>query len=103
MPVLTARRSALVAHEQAAGPVRRDPSGLHWFSQPCVTCAQTCVSVVRGLEGDLDVAADAVGCDCKVDRTAKFSRDEIANDADAVSAERGCHGGAADLAPCDRQ
>src|SRR5262249_58650330 len=82
----------------------RDLSGRHGFSRPCVTLAQACVSVARGLEGDLDVAADAAGCECKVDRTAELLRDEIANDADAVSAVgRSCNGGAPDLAPCDRQ
>src|SRR5262249_34799321 len=89
---------------QSASQVCRDPSGRHSFSRQCVTLAQACVSVARGLEGDLDVAADAAGCECKGDRTAELLRDEIANDADAVSAVgRSCNGGAANLAPCDRQ
>src|SRR6478735_8256471 len=29
--------------------IRRDSSGLYSFSRPCVTCAQSCVSVARGL------------------------------------------------------
>src|SRR5437870_13475416 len=82
----------------------RDSSGLYSFSRPCVTCAQSCVSVARGLEGNLDGAANAAGCECKVDRTAELLRDEITNDADAVSAGgRSWNGWAADLTPYDRQ
>jgi hypothetical protein len=56
-----------------------------------------------GSEGNLDFAANAAGCECKLDRTAELLRHEVANDADAVSAGgRRCNGGAADLAPCDR-
>src|SRR5262249_56333250 len=94
----------LPGDEQSVRLVRKDPSGRHSFLRQCVTWAQARVSVARGLEGDLDVAADAAGCECEVDRTAEFLRDEIANDADAVSAVgRSCNGGAADLAPRDRQ
>src|SRR5262249_25308893 len=69
-----------------------------------VTLAQARVSIARGLRGDLDVAADTAGCECKVHKTTELLWDEIANDADAVSAVgRGCNGGTPDLAPCERQ
>src|SRR5262245_26021953 len=91
-------------YEQSASAVCRDALGRHSFSRACITLAQACVSVARGLKGDLDVATDDGGCECKRDRTAGLVRHEIANDADVVSAVgRGCNGGAADLAPCDRQ
>src|SRR5262249_1851280 len=94
----------VTGYGQSASPVCRDPSGRHSFSRLCVTCAQACVSVARELEGNLDVAANTAGCKCKVDRTAELSRDEIANDAHAVSAiGRSCNGRTADLAPCDGQ
>jgi len=62
-----------------------------------------CVDRARA-QGGLDVAVDAAGCERNVHKTTELLRDEIANDADAVSAVgRRCNGGTADLAPCDRQ
>src|SRR5262245_39777945 len=98
------RLPGATGYKQSASQVCRDPSGRHSFSRPRVTCAQACVSVARELEGNLDVAANTAGCKCKVDRTAELSRDEIANDAHAVSAiGRSCNRRTADLAPCDQQ
>jgi hypothetical protein len=79
------RQSLRPSHwcSRTSSEVRRDLSRLHSFSRPW---AQACVSVARGLEGNLDVAANAAGCECKVDGTAELLRDEIANDPDAVSA-----------------
>ena len=40
------------------------------------------IRVVRGLERNLDLAADPLGCEHQVDRATELLRNEIADDAD---------------------